>query len=31
MHETFGVGIAVNPHVAAFPLVSMVVNSHLTR
>ncbi len=29
MHETFGVGIAVNPHVAAFPLVSMVVNRYL--
>jgi hypothetical protein len=29
MHETFGVGIAINPHVAAFPLVSMVVNSYL--
>jgi hypothetical protein len=31
MHETFGVGVAVNPHVAAFPLVSMVVNSYLAR
>jgi hypothetical protein len=31
MHETFGVGIAVNPHVAAFPLVSMVVNTYLIR
>jgi hypothetical protein len=30
MHETFGVGVAVNPHIAAFPLVSMVVNGHLT-
>ena len=31
MHETFGVGIAINPHVAAFPLVSMVVNGYLAQ
>ena len=31
MHETFGVGIAVNPHIAAFPLVAMVVNRHLAQ
>ena len=31
MHDTFGVGIAINPHVAAFPLVSMVVNRHLVQ
>ncbi len=29
MHETFGIGIAINPHVAAFPLVAMVVNEYL--
>jgi hypothetical protein len=31
MHETFGVGIAINPHVAAFPLVAQVVNRHLAQ
>jgi hypothetical protein len=29
MHETFGVGVAINPHVATFPLVAQVVNRHL--
>jgi len=29
MNETFGVGVSVNPHVAAFPLVTQVVNRHL--
>jgi hypothetical protein len=29
MNETFGVGVAVNPHVVAFALVAMVVNDHL--
>lgn len=31
MHSTFGVGVSINPHVAAFPLVSMVVNQHLAN
>ena len=31
MHETFGVGISINPHIAAFPLVSMVVNRYLVQ
>jgi hypothetical protein len=30
MQETFGVGVSVNPHIAAFPLVAMVVNRHLS-
>jgi len=29
--EVFGAGVRINPHVAAFPLVSMVVNEHLAR
>ena len=29
MHEAFGVGVSINPHVAAFPLVAMVVNHFL--
>jgi hypothetical protein len=31
MHDTFGVGVAINPHIAAFPLVAQVVNRHLAR
>jgi hypothetical protein len=31
MHETFGVGISINPHIAAFPLVAQVVNRYLAR
>ncbi len=31
MQESFGVGVAVNPHIAAFPLVAMVVNLYLTE
>ena len=30
MHSTFGAGIAINPHVAAFPLVARVVDDWLT-
>jgi hypothetical protein len=29
LHETFGVGVSINPHIAAFPLVAMVVNRFL--
>ena len=29
MRETFGVGVSINPHIAAFPLVATVVNRHL--
>ena len=29
MHNAFGAGVTVNPHVAAFPLVAMVVNRYL--
>ncbi|MCX7428693.1 MAG: DUF3800 domain-containing protein [Planctomycetia bacterium] len=29
VHDTFGVGIAINPHVAAFPLVARVINDWL--
>jgi hypothetical protein len=31
MHNVFGVGVAVNPHIAAFPLVALVVNEHLAK
>lgn len=31
MRSTFGVGVAVNPHVAAFPLVASVVNEYLVK
>ncbi len=29
MHETFGVGVAVNPHIVAFALVAQVINEYL--
>lgn len=29
MQNQFGLGVTINPHIAAFPLVSMVVNQHL--
>lgn len=31
MQDTFGVGVSVNPHIAAFPLVAMVVNRFLSE
>jgi len=30
MHKTFGTGVLINPHVAAFPLVARVVDEYLT-
>ena len=29
LHDSFGAGVAINPHVAAFALLSQVVNQHL--
>lgn len=31
MHQTFGAGVAVNPHIAAFPLVALVANEYLAK
>lgn len=31
LHEAFGSSVIINPHVAAFPLVSTVVNQHLAK
>ena len=30
LHATFGVGVSINPHIAAFALVALVVNEYLT-
>ena len=30
LHATFGVGVSINPHIAAFALVAVVVNEYLT-
>jgi hypothetical protein len=29
LHSTFGTGVLINPHVAAFPMVARVINEHL--